>query len=566
LAREDVEMPETKKASCLFCSLQCGFGMEMGMDLPIRVDLDTEARANEGRLCARGHYNFELLLHPKRFLSATVNRRRVPLSSGVTKIGGKLAELKGAGGDAVGMILSTELSNEDYDAAVSFAGQVLGTTNIAVAYDGGDYPLLMGGGAGTASPEDLDDADAFLLVGDVFWGHPTIAKRIITARHSARANRIYTINPFRTNTDWFADGHIEVPPDGEPVALAAILKAMKAGGNVDMAKACSICGTTAKDFEQVGADLKGKEKVVVVVSSRFGDSTAAYLTGKLAKAIADAAGGKYAPFFRGGNAVGAFRRVGSTKTVPDILKGVSTGKTKGLLVFGPDILQLYPGAVSADELEKLDLLAASAIFENDVTKHSDAALPQAVWTEMDGTYDASLGITNTIAPMAPPKGDGRTVAQMLETLARELDVTLRTGEAKAEHPEPGIDADAAVAAMLGDRGKGLVFIENTHPLHRWDGTITGRMSFPQAQKPYCDVWVSETDAEKLGIEQGSTVALASERGETRIIVTVTDRMPDGVVAVPSYVPDARGLFEWKPNATTRWYDVTAVGAKVGPEE
>jgi len=559
-------MPETKKASCLFCSLQCGFGMEMDMDLPVRVDLDTDARVNHGSLCARGHYNYELLLHPKRFLSATVNRRRVPLSSGITKIAGKLGELKESGGDAVGVILSTELSNEDYDAAVAFAGQVLGTTNVAVAYDGGDYPLLMGGGAGNAVPEDLDDADAFLLVGDVFWGHPCLAKHIIEARHSARQNRIYTINPYRTNTDWFADGHIVVPPDTEPIALAAILKAMKANVNVDMAKACSICGTTAKDFNEAGAQLKKMDKVVVVTSSRFGDSTAAYLTGKLSKAIADAAGGKYAPFFRGGNAVGAYQRVGSGKTVPDLLSAVSAGRLKGLLVFGPDILQLYPGAASADDLEKLELLASSAIFENDVTKHSDAALPQAVWTEMNGTYDASLTVTNTIAAMAPPKGDGRSVREMLDTLARELGTELRTAEAKAEHPDPGIDTDAALVGMMKEAGDRLTFVESIHPLHRWDGTITGRMSFPQAQTPYCEVWVSEADADRFEVEQGSTVALKSERGETRMLVTVTDRMPAGIVAVPSYVPDARGLFEWKPNAETKWFDVAAVGAKIGPEK
>ncbi len=560
-------MPETRKASCLFCSLQCGFGMEMDMDIPVRVDLDTEARANEGRLCARGHYNFELLLHPKRFLSATVNRRRVPLSSAVTKIAGKLSELRDAGGDSVGVILGTELSNEDYDAAVAFADQVLGTKNLAVAYDGGDFPLLMGGGAGDATPEDLDDADAFLLVGDVFWGHPCIAKRIIAARHSARQNRIYTVNPFRTNTDWFADGHIQVPPDTEPVALAAILKAMKAGvADVDMAKACSICGTTAGDFDQVAKQLKEMEKVVVVTSSRFGDSTAAYLTGKLSKAIAQAARGKYAPFFRGGNAVGAFRRVGSKKTVPDILKAVETGRMKGLLVFGPDILQLYPGTVSPDDLEKLELLASSAIFETDISKHSDAALPQTAWTEMDGAYDASLTITNEVSRMAPPRGDARSVGAMLKTLAGEVGAELDVSEAKAEHAPYDIDTDAALVGMMKEAEGTIEFVENIHPLHRWDGAITGRMSFPQAQKPYCEVWVSEPDADKLGIEQGSTIALKSERGETRMLVTVTDRMPCGIVAVPSYVPDARGLFEWKPNEKTRWYDVSAVGAKVGPEE
>ena len=36
-------MPEISKASCLFCSLQCGFGMEMDRGVPVRIDFDTEA-------------------------------------------------------------------------------------------------------------------------------------------------------------------------------------------------------------------------------------------------------------------------------------------------------------------------------------------------------------------------------------------------------------------------------------------------------------------------------------------------------------------------------------------
>jgi len=39
-------------------------------------------------------------------------------------------------------------------------------------------------------------------------------------------------------------------------------------------------------------------------------------------------------------------------------------------------------------------------------------------------------------------------------------------------------------------------------------------------------------------------------------------MPGGLVAVPTYVPDARGLMAWTANPATRWYDVAARGAKV----
>jgi anaerobic selenocysteine-containing dehydrogenase len=560
-------MPEIKKASCLFCSFQCGFGMEVDAGVPVRIDLDTEAPHNLGSLCTRGHYNLELLIHPKRNLAATVNRRRVPWTTGVTKIAGKLREIKEAGGgDALGVVVGTELSNEDYAAAAALAGS-LGTKNIAVAYDGGDYPLLMGGGGGDAVAADLDDADCFVLIGDVFWGHPCVAKRIIEARYESRANRIYTLNPYRSNTDWFADRHIMVRPGAEPLVLAGLLTSMNVQGapKVDLDAAAAAGGMPTAELEAIAGALKEHDKVVVLASSRLGDSTSGYLTGQLAALLAQKVGGKYAPLLRGGNALGAYNTVGSARTVPDLLGDVASGKIKGLLVFGPDILQLYPGAVNTDDLEGLELLAASAIFENDTTKHSDVGLPQAVWTEMAGTYTGSMGIASSIEPLTDAQGDARSVGEMLAAIAAEMGATLGASGSAAEHPELVVDASAELARIAGQKAAdGVVLIESISPLHRWDGTITGRMSFPQIINPYCDVWIGEEAAGSLGVEAGTSVALATELGETTIIATVTDRMPGGLVAVPSYVPDVRGLLAWTVNPVTKWYDVSARGAKVTP--
>jgi len=561
-------MPEIKKASCLFCSFQCGYAVEVDAGVPVRIDFDAEAPNNLGALCTRGHYNLELLIHPRRNLAATVNRRRVPWMSGVTKVAGLLSEIKeSAGGDALGVIVGTELSNEDFAAATSFARDVLGTKNIAVAYDGNDYPLLMGGGVGDASPSDLDEADCFVMVGDVFWGHPCIAKRIIESRYKSRTNRIYTLNPYRSNTDWFADRHVVVRPGAEPVVLAGLLTAMNVQGapKVDLSTAAAAGGLEAGELQAIANGLKEHSKVVVLTSSRLGDSASAYLTGQLSNLLAQKCKGHYAPLFRGGNAVGAFKAVGSSKTAPELLADVSAGKIKGLLVFGPDILQMYPGAVSADALEDLELLAASALFENDTTKHSDVGLPQAVWTEASGSYSGSMGIETSMEPVTAPQGDALPVKAMLESIAAEMNATLGGGAGAAEHPKLTIDAAAELSRLAGEpSGDGVVLVEGIHPLHRWDGTITGRMSFPKIINPYCDVWIGEEAAGSLGVEGGASVALATERGETSIIATVTDRMPGGLVAFPSYVPDVRGLLKWTLNPATKWFDVAASGAKVTP--
>ncbi|MBN1458610.1 MAG: molybdopterin-dependent oxidoreductase [Armatimonadetes bacterium] len=561
-------MPETKKTSCLFCSLQCGFAMEMDAGVPVRIDLDTEAQHNLGSLCTRGHYNLELLIHPKRNLAATVNRRRVPWKSAVTKVAGKLNEIRETGGgDALGIIVGTELSNEDYAFATAFARQ-LGTSNIAAAYDGSDFPLLAGGGAGNAQASDLDDADCFLLVGDVFWGHPCVAKRVIESRYRSRSNRIYTINPYRSNTDWFADRHLQVKPGGEPLVLAGLLNVLNARGvpKVDVDAAAEAAGVSARDLKAIAEGLKEHGKVVVMASLRLGDSTSAYLTGRLSALLSEKMGGRYGPFFRGGNAIGAFNHVGSGRTVPEILEGVSKGKIKGLLVFGPDLLQLYPGAITADQIEKLSLLAASSIFENDTTKHSDVGLPQPVWTEMSGSYSGSIGVATSLEPLTRPQGDARSVSAMLEEIAAEMGMSVTADAGGASHAELPLDLQAELDRLAGQPvSEGVVLIESISPLHRWDGTITGRMSFPRIVSPYCEIWIGEKMAGDLGVDTGMSVALATDRGETSIIATVTDRMPGGLVAIPSYVPDVRGLMTWTRNPATKWFDVKATGAKVTPE-
>jgi predicted molibdopterin-dependent oxidoreductase YjgC len=487
----------------------------------------------------------------------------------MTKVAGKLKEIKESdGGDALGVIVGTELSNEDYAVAAAFAAGVLGTNNIAVAYDGNDYPLLMGGGGGDAVTADLDAADCFVMVGDVFWGHPTVAKRIIESRYKSRTNRIYTLNPYRSNTDWFADRHIVVRPGAEPLVLAGFLTALNVQGvpRVDLDAAAAAGGLATGELKAIASALKEHSKVVVMVSSRLGDSASGYLTGQMAATLAQKIGGKYAPLFRGGNALGAYKTIGSARTVPELLADVTAGKIKGLLVFGPDLLQLYPGVVSTDDLEKLQLLAASAIFENDTTKHSDVGLPQAVWTEMKGSYTGSMGIATSMEPLTDAQGDARSTGKMLSDIAGEMGAALQPSGSPAQHPELSVDATAELARIAAQTtGEGVVLIESIHPLHRWDGTITGRMSFPKVVSPYCDVWIGEEAAVSLGVEAGSNVAITTERGETTIIATVTDRMPGGLVAIPSYVPDVRGLLAWTLNSSTKWFDVAASGVKVTPE-
>jgi anaerobic selenocysteine-containing dehydrogenase len=202
------------------------------------------------------------------------------------------------------------------------------------------------------------------------------------------------------------------------------------------------------------------------------------------------------------------------------------------------------------------------VFENDTAKRADVGLPQAAWTEADGSYLASFGVATSVHPAVAPQGDASPVRRLLAALAEELGAPLAGGEARGEHPASNVDAAAALARLASAGGDGVSFIEGISPIHRWDGAITGRMAFAQSLKPYCEIWIGEGTAARLGVRAGESATVASDRGETTIVATVTDRMPEGLVAIPSYVPDARSLMVWTPNATTRWFDVAASGASV----
>jgi predicted molibdopterin-dependent oxidoreductase YjgC len=67
------------------------------------------------------------------------------------------------------------------------------------------------------------------------------------------------------------------------------------------------------------------------------------------------------------------------------------------------------------------------------------------------------------------------------------------------------------------------------------------------------VEISQVDAAAAGISDKERVVLSSASAHVELEARLTDRLQQGVVAVPGYDPAARSLFSWRPG-TDGWFD------------
>ncbi len=83
------------------------------------------------------------------------------------------------------------------------------------------------------------------------------------------------------------------------------------------------------------------------------------------------------------------------------------------------------------------------------------------------------------------------------------------------------------------------------PVYSADGSFTHASTWARHTLPAPLIEVSEGDAERLGIPDGGPVQVVSLHGRAILPLHTSDRVPTGVVAVPTCFPKTAGLFGWQ---------------------
>ena len=260
--------------------------------------------------------------------------------------------------------------------------------------------------------------------------------------------------------------------------------------------------------------------------------------------------------------------------IPNMFDSAIDGSFKALFVQGEDIAQSDPNTAHVfAALGSLELLVVQDLFENETAKWAHVLLPGTSFLEKDGTFTNAERRINRVRPVMAPqtgKAEWEIICEISQAMGYpmhydnaaqimdEIAITTPTfaGVSFAHLDKVGsvqwpcnLEAPNGTPIMHADeftRGKGrfmeTVYVPTTerstrkYPLILTTGRILSQYNVGAQTRRTANVaWHPEDilelhphDAEVRGIEDGSTVALSSRVGRTKLRAKLSDRMPVGV--------------------------------------
>ena len=98
------------------------------------------------------------------------------------------------------------------------------------------------------------------------------------------------------------------------------------------------------------------------------------------------------------------------------------GNLKALIIFGQDLVSLFPDRNVEDMLHHLDLSVFIGSNHNLTSEHAQFVLPAATYAEKDGTFTNFEGRIQRIRPALIPLAESKSESEILMFLARKLDL------------------------------------------------------------------------------------------------------------------------------------------------
>ncbi len=385
---------------------------DTGMQI-VRGDNRDKSGINGDFLCIKGRYAFDFANHEERLTRPLIrqNGKLTPATweEAFALIGKTFAGIRDTeGGQAIGVVGSTRITNEEAYVLSKFARVVLKTNNLD-HHRTADFPAfasaLRGKPDATASMADVFTAPAILLIGnDPTEQHPLLAWQI---RNNVRLHRarLYVINSKPIKLQRQATSFIEIPAGAEG-RVAAFLAGNDAAGDG------LISSSSNKDRWNTFRDkLRGEQNLVIVFGSeiRGNDLTSlakfgAGISGTKFVCLADYANsrgaadmGLYPDLLPGYNAIsgssefhkewGEIPRAAGLD-LPGMIEAGKTGKLKAFYVVGSNPisrLNVDPFTFSKSFVVVQDM------FLTETAMVADVVLPAANGYEKTGTFTNTCG-------------------------------------------------------------------------------------------------------------------------------------------------------------------------------
>ena len=190
------------RATCPFCLFWCDLGIVSQFGQVTGVEYIAESPVNHGRLCARGNGAAAVINHPRRLTEPRSEGKRIDWERAWTEL---VDCFKNGNTGEIAFTLDRNLTNEEVGTILGFA-RALRVKTVGCSYlEPEGYFQYRIEGAEPAQLADIEAADLFIFVGDVFSQMPVIAKPVLDGRYRDRQHRFVTVDCIRTRTGFFAD-------------------------------------------------------------------------------------------------------------------------------------------------------------------------------------------------------------------------------------------------------------------------------------------------------------------------------------------------------------------------
>jgi NADH-quinone oxidoreductase subunit G len=405
---------------CTLCPSQCNVSFTVRDEKVKRVLTRDNAEVDDGWLCDRGRYGFEMFDAPERI---TGPRLKGGAEAGWEQAVGEAAEgLHRAGGKVAAIV--GDASNEEGFLLQRLLRDALGSPHIDSRLSRGPKAEVLRRLAEpnlSAKVRDIDEADTILVLGtDPLHSSPILDLRIRKAiRRNGAKLVVATERP--TALDGGAEAIARYAPGQAAHFVGELASAIGGTDNV----ATPIAGT-----------LRDAETVVVIWGERIAREEGAVealldVAKATGMASTDGAGLLEIPDTtnaRGLREAGCLPDAGpglaetaAGMATEEIRQALIDGELSGLVLFGADPLRDFPDTPAWEEaLTAADFVVSFSMHENATTAKADVVFPLETHAEKDGTVTHPDGRLQRVRPSAGRPGYIQPNVVVLSELAKAL--------------------------------------------------------------------------------------------------------------------------------------------------
>jgi NADH-quinone oxidoreductase subunit G len=543
---------------CTLCPSQCNVSFTVRDEKVKRVIARENPGVDDGWLCDRGRYGFEMFSADERVTE--------PRLKGGTKTDYETAIAKAAAGlkarDGKVAAIVGDASNEEGFLVQEILRGALHSPHLdsrPASGPGIDTILDLAQPSRQASVADIDEADVILVLGtDPMQSSPILDLRIRKAirRNGARL-AVATERP--TALDGGAEAIARYAPGQAAYFIGELTAAVGGGDNV---------------ATPLAESLRDAGKIVVVWGERIGDGTLllALLADALKVSETEGAGLLEVPDTtnaRGLREAGVLPDAGPGLTAlainghgtEEIRQALIDGDLDGLILVGVDPLRdLGDTAAWTRALDAAEFVVSFSTFATATAAKADVLFPLETHAEKDGTVTHPDGRLQRVRPAAGRPGDIRPGWQTLASLSLALGHD--TGVSSQPTAFAALTSAVPFYASITDAdigGRGVRWQETesagSFPAARpvegtrnvtvgtpsemsglalgtyrdlWAGPITELNPPLKFLKPSQRLEVSPEDATRLSLSHGDSVRVTQGDKSLDATVSIRERVPEGV--------------------------------------